>query len=76
MTHSTMPNFGPEQFRKSTASGQDPQACVEVARAAGWVAIRDSKLPWRSPADRLLVFSAAQFDAYLDGARRSTQTSG
>jgi hypothetical protein len=53
------------QFRKSTRSGQNPQACVEVARARGWVVIRDSKQAWNSEEDYRLVFTAEQFDAWL-----------
>jgi hypothetical protein len=64
MINST-PMFERGQFRKSTRSGQNPQACVEAARARGWVAIRDSKQAWNSEEDHRLVFTAEQFDAWL-----------
>jgi Domain of unknown function (DUF397) len=69
MINSTMPVFGRDSFRKATRSGQNPQACVEVARSADWVAVRDSKQLWNSADDHRLAFSAEQFDAclaYLD----------
>jgi len=65
MIDSTPTMFERGQFRKSTRSGQNPQACVEVARARGWVAIRDSKQAWNSAEDHRLVFTAEQFDAWL-----------
>lgn len=65
MLNPTMPIFGRHDFRKATSSGQNPQACVEVARRADRVAIRDSKLTWDSADDRRLAFSADQFDACL-----------
>jgi hypothetical protein len=65
MLDSTSPMFERGQFRKSTRSGQNPQACVEVARARGWVVIRDSKQVWNSAEDHRLVFTAEQFDAWL-----------
>jgi hypothetical protein len=65
MINSTLPTFERGQFRKSTRSGQNPQACVEVARARGWVVIRDSKQAWNSGEDHRLVFTAEQFDAWL-----------
>jgi hypothetical protein len=45
----------------STANGQ----CVEVASAVGNIAIRDSK----DPDGPILVYSASEFRAFLDGAR-------
>jgi hypothetical protein len=66
MINPTMPIFGRNDFRKAARSGQNPQACVEVARRAGWVVIRDSKQLWNSTDDHRLVFSAEQFDACLD----------
>jgi Domain of unknown function (DUF397) len=65
MSNNAMPVFERSQFRKSTRSGQNPQACVEVARGGGWVAVRDSKQAWNSTHDHRLVFSAGQFDAWL-----------
>lgn len=77
MMNSTMPIFGRNDFRKATRSGQNPQACVEVARRAGWVAIRDSKQLWNTADDHRLAFSAEQFDACLatlcTGSTGSTQ---
>lgn len=47
--------------RSSTANG----ACVEIASAAGRVAIRDSK----NPDGPILVCTPAEFSAFLEGAR-------
>ena len=66
--NSTTPNFARSQFRKGSRSAQDPQACVEVARARGWVEIRDTKQQWGSATDHRLVFTAEQFDAFLAAA--------
>jgi Domain of unknown function (DUF397) len=65
MSNPTVPVFNQGQFRKATRSGQNPQACVEVARERGWVEIRDSKQQWGSTDDHRLVFTAEQFDAWL-----------
>jgi hypothetical protein len=46
--------------RHSTAHGQ----CVEIALAAGRVAIRDSK----DPDGPILVYTKAEFSAFLEGA--------
>ena len=40
-------------------------ACVEIASAAGKIAIRDSK----DPDGSILVYTPAEFKAFLDGAR-------
>ena len=48
--------------QRSTANG----ACVEIAPAAGNIAIRDSK----DPDGPVLVYTPAEFSAFLDGARR------
>jgi hypothetical protein len=40
-------------------------ACVEIAEAAGKVAMRDSK----DPDGPILVYSPAEFKAFLSGAR-------
>lgn len=45
----------------STAHGQ----CVEIASMAGKIAIRDSK----DPAGPVLVYTHAEFGAFLEGAR-------
>ena len=52
------------QWRKATAS-QGNGECVEVAFVSGAVAMRDSKDP-QGPA---LVFTAPEWDAFLDGAK-------
>jgi hypothetical protein len=75
MINPTMPIFGRNDFRKASRSGQNPQACVEVARSAGWVVVRDSKQLWNSADDHRLVFSAEQFDDCLAALRAgSTDT--
>jgi hypothetical protein len=40
-------------------------ACVEIAAASGNIALRDSK----DPAGPVLVYTPAEFAAFLDGAR-------
>lgn len=71
MINASMPVFGAlpvferAVFRKASRSGQNPQACVEVARGNGWVMVRDSKQQWNSEEDHRLVFTAEQFDAWL-----------
>ena len=40
-------------------------ACVEIASASGKIAIRDSK----DPDGPILVYTHAEFKAFLDGAR-------
>jgi hypothetical protein len=70
--NSTVPVFERSQFRKATRSGQNPQACVEVARGRGWVAIRDSKQPWNSNNDHRLIFTAGQFDTWLTALHAET----
>jgi uncharacterized protein DUF397 len=65
MFNESMPVFERGVFRKASRSGQNPQACVEVARGNGWVVIRDSKQQWHSEEDHRLVFTAEQFDAWL-----------
>lgn len=47
--------------KSSSANGQ----CVEVAAAVGKVAIRDSKDPYGP----ILVYTATEFRAFLEGAR-------
>jgi hypothetical protein len=61
----TVPAFERSQFRKSSSSGQNPNACVEVARRQGWVAVRDSKQAWGSPDDHRLAFTVAEFDDWV-----------
>ncbi|MGH3587152.1 MAG: DUF397 domain-containing protein [Pseudonocardia sp.] len=76
MHSSTIPTFERGQFRKSTRSGQDPQRCVEVARADGWVAVRDSKQSWNSSGDHRLVFTDAQFDSWIASLHTDPAGSG
>lgn len=66
MINSVTPSFARSQFRKATSSAQDPQACVAVARGRGWVEIRDTKQEWGSNGDHRLVFTAEQFDIFLN----------
>lgn len=58
-----MIDFSRATWRKSTRSQQSGQ-CVELARAGGWVGLRDSK----EPDGPILVFTAEEFAAFLDGA--------
>lgn len=55
----------PAPWRKSSRSSQD-SACVEIVFVDGQVAVRDSKAQDGS----VLVFSAAAWEAFLDGVRR------
>jgi Domain of unknown function (DUF397) len=52
---------GAEKANASTSYGQ----CVELASAAGGVAMRDSK----DPDGPILLYARAEFKAFLDGAR-------
>jgi uncharacterized protein DUF397 len=53
---------------KSTRSGPTGGNCVEVARLGdGQVAVRDS----RHPSGPALVFTAAEWNAFIGGARDS-----
>ena len=49
---------------KAQASGANGQ-CVEIAATAGMVAMRDSK----DPDGPILVYTPAEFQAFLHGAR-------
>jgi len=49
---------------KAQASGVDGQ-CVEVASAAGRIAVRDSK----DPEGPILVYASSEFRAFLHGVR-------
>jgi hypothetical protein len=46
----------------STTNG----SCVEVAAAGGKIALRDSK----DPSGPILVYTPAEWDAFLDGAKK------
>jgi hypothetical protein len=50
---------------KSTRSGPTGGNCVEVAFLRGGVAVRDS----RNPAGTALVFTAIEWDAFVNGAK-------
>jgi Domain of unknown function (DUF397) len=41
-------------------------ACIELTRAGEFIALRDSKNPGIAP----LYYTCAEFDAFLDGAKR------
>lgn len=62
------PEFTERDFRKATRS-EPTKSCVRVARRGGWVELRDDKVPFGSPEDHRLVFTAEEFDAYLTGER-------
>jgi hypothetical protein len=62
------PTFTKGEFRKASRSEPDKQ-CVQVARRAGWVEIRDSKKVFGAADDHRLVFTAEQFDGYQAGVR-------
>ena len=55
-----------DKFRKSTASGPNNDACVEVRQVDGQVEVRHSK----DQAGPVLAFTAAEWDAFLTGAKR------
>jgi hypothetical protein len=54
------------RWRTSSRSASGGGGCVEVARIADGVAVRDSK----APAGGVLVFSRAAWTAFLDGVRQ------
>ncbi len=53
------------QWTKSTRSGPDSDNCVEVAFVGEAIAVRDS----RNPAGPALIFTAAEWDAFVGGAK-------
>ena len=53
------------QWFTSTQAGTDGDNCVEVAFVDEAIAVRDSKNP-QGPA---LIFTAAEWDAFVGGAR-------
>jgi hypothetical protein len=57
------PTFRQADFRKSGLSDPD-RDCVEVARRAGWVQLRDSKTAFGGPGDGRLTVPAARFAAF------------
>lgn len=60
-----MTDFGGAAWRKSTRS-QNNGACVEVARVANAIGLRDSK----NPDGPVLIFTLTEFEAFLDGAAK------
>jgi hypothetical protein len=65
-----MITFERHEFEAPQASAESAgSACVEIACRAGVVEFRDSKVPFESPADQRLTFSAAQFESDLHAVR-------
>jgi hypothetical protein len=52
-------------WRKSTRSGPFTDNCVEVAFVDDSIAVRDSK----NPTGPVLLFTAKEWDAFVDGAK-------
>jgi hypothetical protein len=52
---------------KATKSGGNGGSCVEMRRHDGMIEVRDTKDGGAGP---VLSFTAAEFDAWLDGARK------
>lgn len=52
------------RWRKAGRSGQGN--CVEVAAVAGRIGVRDSK----DPDGAVLMYTVAEWDAFLDGVKR------
>lgn len=64
-----LPTFHSGMFRKAQASGVNTN-CVQVARHAGWVVVRNSKNPAENDAgDPRLWFTDVQFDDFQSGVR-------
>src|SRR5262249_20597974 len=61
LSDSERSNLAWRKAQRSTANGQ----CVELASAVGNIAIRDSK----DPDGPVLVYTSAEFSAFLEGAR-------
>lgn len=55
-----------EDWHKASASGSGSSNCVEVAFRNDCVLVRNS----RDPQGPMLVFTGAEWAAFLDGARR------
>jgi hypothetical protein len=64
-----LPTFHSGMFRKAQASGVNTN-CVQVARYAGWVVVRNSKNPTANDlGDPQLWFTEVQFDDFQNGVR-------
>lgn len=57
--------FSGLDWRRSQLSVNNGQ-CLELARAEGMIAIRDSK----DPSGPVLMYTPAEFHAFLDGAKK------
>jgi Domain of unknown function (DUF397) len=60
-----LPSDLPVIWRKSTYSSSNGQ-CVEVAFLPGTIAVRDTKAAGAGP---ILVFSAAEWEAFVNGVK-------
>ncbi len=58
-------NLSDATWRKSTRSGPNCDNCVEVAFVDQAIAVRDSK----NPDGGVLLFTAAEWDAFVAGAK-------
>jgi hypothetical protein len=58
-------NWTEADFTKSSFSGNDPQACVEVAQKAGVIAVRNSTHPFdQGP---IVEFTTDEWRAFVSG---------
>lgn len=60
------PDFTTASWCKSSHSTENNGECVEVAFVPRWVGVRDTKQLGHGP---VLAFAAAEWDAFLAGAR-------
>ena len=58
-------DLGRAVWRKSSRSGPFTDNCVEVAFVDDAIAVRDSK----NPTGPVLIFTAGEWDAFVDGAK-------